>query len=189
MFSIDLDEKTQKELEKLIKTMPQVAEKILNRSLKKVMTYVKEIEIKHMKEKYTPESSLLSGAKAFKIKTKSGEGQIHLAAKRNKMTSFDISSKSPEHSKPGKRIKVAITKGNSVEMATMFWGFYKKTGKKYGIGLYRRNRTSTNKHITPIRTVSLFQMSFTPAKKDEEKMEEIFKNDLLREMRYLTDEK
>lgn len=189
MFSIDLDEKHQKDLEELFRTMPQVAEKILNKSLKKVMTYVKEIEKKHMQKKYTPESDLLSGAKAFKIRAKNGEAEIHLATKRNKMTSFDISSKTPVHSKPGKFIKVAITRGNTTEMSTMFWGFYKKKGKRFGLGLYKRNRTSTNKHITPIRTVSLFQMSYIPTKEDEEKMKEIFRNDLMNEMRYLTNEK
>lgn len=177
MFNLEFDEKNLEKIENLFKKSPEVANKVLNIALRKAINYVTNEEKKHIQETYTPAKELL-GAKGLKKQVKNGEAILFTSSKRNQLNKFDSSSKSPERLRD-QHIQVSIKKGNRTEMRTLFWAFYKNTGKRFSLGLYFRNGENKN-HITPARTVSIMQMATEISREQEKKLQEIFKKELVK---------
>ncbi|MDR3258225.1 MAG: hypothetical protein LBT51_01245 [Fusobacteriaceae bacterium] len=174
MIAIELNDEQFKKMEKLSKISIALCNEVLKSALKKAISKVKKIEIKEIQDHYTMDPFFIQ--KDIKSSVKNLEGTIMASTKKNNIYNFNLSVKKPRKSR--ERLKAIISKAGGLHvMRTMFWAFYKSTGQRFSLGLYKRN-SSDNKNITPFKTVSTYGMAKEIPENEIEKIKDIFYKEL-----------
>ncbi|MBC2855365.1 hypothetical protein H3N56_02510 [Cetobacterium sp. 2A] len=154
MMYVEIDKDLSEQLKIFFNNKSGIINRLLNKALAKTTTYIKKATNKEVKEEYDIYEGLINPG--IKIVTKNGESQLLASVKRRDISDFYVSLMTPGKSK-SKLLARVKKKNGETEMKTMFWAFHKENTSK--LGLYMR--LSNRKHITRVKSPSLFQMVTT----------------------------